>query len=186
MYRWATDDTPQSSNWAELREAQTKTLSLPKTGMATIIDIGEADNIHPANKRDVGKRLALAMRRIAYGEDVVDSGPTFESARAKGNKMIVTLDNVGSGLVVKDKYGYLKGFTLAGDDQQFHWAKAEISGENEVTVYSDAVDKPVAVRYAWANNPDMANLYNEEGLPAVPFRSDDWDGITKDNQFTLR
>ena len=182
----ATDDTPQSSNWAELREAQTKTLSLPKTGMATIIDIGEADNIHPANKRDVGKRLALAMRRIAYGEDVVDSGPTFESARAKGNKMIVTLDNVGSGLVVKDKYGYLKGFTLAGDDQQFHWAKAEISGENEVTVYSDAVDKPVAVRYAWANNPDMANLYNEEGLPAVPFRSDDWDGITKDNQFTLR
>jgi sialate O-acetylesterase len=100
--------------------------------------------------------------------------------------MIVTFSSVGDGLMVKDKYGYLKGFILAGDDQQFHWAKAEISGENEVTVYSDAVDNPVAVRYAWADNPDQANLYNKNGLPAPPFRSDDWDGVTQGNQFTLR
>lgn len=182
----ATVDTPQPSNWAELREAQDKTLELPKVGMATIIDIGEADNIHPANKRDVGKRLALAMRRIAYGESVVDSGPTFESARTEGNKMIVTFNSIGDGLMVKNKYGYLKGFILAGDDQQFHWAKAEITGENEVTVYSDAVSNPVAVRYAWADNPDQANLYNKNGLPTPPFRSDDWEGITQDNIFTLR
>jgi sialate O-acetylesterase len=179
-------DSPQPSNWAELREAQTKALELPKVGMATIIDIGEAEDIHPKNKQDVGKRLALAMRRIAYGENVVASGPTFESARTEGNKMIVTFSSVGDGLMVKDKYGYLKGFILAGDDQQFHWAKAEISGENEVTVYSDAVDNPVAVRYAWADNPDQANLYNKNGLPAPPFRSDDWDGVTQGNQFTLR
>ncbi|MEM9829981.1 MAG: sialate O-acetylesterase [Bacteroidota bacterium] len=179
-------ETPQPSDWAELREAQTKALELPKVGMATIIDIGEADDIHPANKRDVGKRLALAMREIAYSEDVVASGPTFQSAQVEGSKMIVKLDNIGSGLVVKNKYGYLKGFTLAGSDQEFHWAKAEVTGENEVTVYSDAVVNPVAVRYAWANNPDQANLYNEEGLPAVPFRSDDWEGITEDNTFTLR
>ncbi|MEQ9438859.1 MAG: sialate O-acetylesterase [Cyclobacteriaceae bacterium] len=179
-------DTPEASNWAELREAQAQALKLPKVGMATIIDIGEADNIHPQNKQDVGKRLALSMRNIAYDDDVLATGPTFQSAEAEGNKMIVTLDHVGSGLMAKDKYGYLKGFTLAGSDQQFHWAKAEISGEHEITVYSDAVDEPVAVRYAWANNPDQANLYNEEGLPAPPFRSDDWEGITEGNEFSMR
>nr|WKN34199.1 sialate O-acetylesterase [Tunicatimonas sp. TK19036] len=179
-------DTPEASNWAELREAQMQALKLPKVGMATIIDIGEAGNIHPQNKQDVGKRLALAMRNIAYDDDVLASGPTFQSARTEGSKMIVSFDNVGSGLMVKDKYGYLKGFILAGSDQKFHWAKAEITGENEITVYSDAVDKPVAVRYAWANNPDQANLYNEDGLPAPPFRSDDWKGITEGNEFSMR
>lgn len=182
----ASVDTPEASNWAELREAQGQALELPKVGMATIIDIGEADNIHPQNKQDVGLRLALAMRNIAYDDDVLASGPTFQSAQEEGNKMIVSFDNVGKGLMVKDKYGYLKGFTLAGSDQEFHWAKAEVTGENEITVYSDAVDKPVAVRYAWANNPDQANLYNEDGLPAPPFRSDDWKGVTEDNEFSMR
>lgn len=170
--------TPSESNWAELREAQSMTLSLPNTGQAVIIDIGEADDIHPRNKEDVGKRLALNARNIAYGEDLVYSGPVYESMSVEGNKIRLKFKHVGGGLLAKDKYGYLKSFAIAGDDKKFVWAKAEIVGD-EVIVYSESVNKPVAVRYAWANNPDDANLYNAEGLPASPFRTDDWDGVTK-------
>jgi sialate O-acetylesterase len=171
-------DPPAESTWAELREAQTMTLSLPSTGMATIIDIGEADDIHPTNKQDVGKRLALSAYKIAYGKDIVYTGPTYESMKIEGNKVYIKLSNTGSGLDVRDPYGYLKGFTVAGKDKTFHWAKAQKVDDTTVVVYSEMVSSPVAVRYGWADNPHDLNLYNKEGLPANPFRTDEWQGIT--------
>lgn len=168
---------PGESEWAELREAQLMTLQLPKTGMAVIIDIGEADDIHPKNKQDVGKRLALAALKITYGKDIVHSGPICKSMTISGNKVTIEFDNTGSGLKCSDRYGYVKGFSLAGKDRKFYWARAYIEN-NKVVVYSDLVANPTAVRYAWADNPDDANLYNNEGLPASPFRTDDWPGIT--------
>jgi len=165
---------PAESNWAMLRESQSETLSLPKTAQAIIIDIGEADDIHPRNKQDVGYRLALAARKYAYGEDdVVYSGPVFKSMKKEGDKIRIGFRHTGSGLMAKDRYGYLKGFAIAGADKEFVWAKAQIDGD-EVIVWSDEVSNPVAVRYAWADNPDDANLYNQEGLPASPFRTDEW------------
>jgi sialate O-acetylesterase len=172
---------PEESEWAELREAQLMTLKLPNTGMAVIIDIGEADNIHPKNKLDVGNRLALNALKIAYGKDIVYSGPIYKSMAVIGNKIIVEFNNTGSGLVCHDRYGYVKGFSIAGKDHKFHWAKAYIEN-NKVVVYNDEVNNPVAVRYGWANNPDDVNLYNVEGLPASPFRTDDWPGITVNNK----
>jgi sialate O-acetylesterase len=170
--------TPSPSDWAELREAQSMTLSLPRTGQAVIIDIGEAEDIHPRNKLDVGYRLALAAEKIAYEKDIVYSGPVFQSMKKEGNKIILTFTNIGGGLVAKDKYGYLKSFSIAGADQKFTWAKAWIEG-NKVIVFNENISDPVAVRYAWANNPDDANLYNKEGLPASPFRTDNWKGKTE-------
>ena len=168
----ATTDVPKESSWAELRESQTATLSLPKTGQALAIDIGVADDIHPRNKQDVGLRLALNALKIEYGKDVVASGPMFKSFEKNGNKMILSFTNIGGGLQAKgDRYGYVKGFAIAGEDKNFVWAKAEIQGDR-VIVYSDAVADPAAVRYAWADNPDDANLFNKEGLPACPFRTD--------------
>lgn len=170
---------PSDCAWAELREAQTKTLALPKTGMALAIDLGEAADIHPKNKQDVGKRLALSALKTAYGKDVVYSGPMYQSVQFEGNKAVINFQETGSGLVVNDKYGYVKGFSIAGADKKFVWAKARATVKNTVEVYSDEVKNPVAVRYGWANNPDDLNLYNKEGLPANPFRTDDWPGITK-------
>jgi len=172
-------EQPSESAWAELREAQSMTLSLPNTGMALAIDIGEANDIHPKNKQDVGKRLALDAFKIAYNRDVVNSGPMYKSVEFKNGKAFVTFSEIGSGLKIKDKYGYIKGFSIAGPDKKFHWAKAELRNDNTVVVYSDEVPNPAAVRYGWADNPDDANLYNKEGLPANPFRTDDWPGITK-------
>lgn len=169
---------PVTSEWAELREAQSLTLKLPQTGQAVIIDIGEADDIHPRNKQDVGYRLALAAEKIAYQKDVVYSGPVFASMQKENSKIILHFTNTGTGLMAKDKYGYVKGFTIAGADQKFTWAKATIDGD-KIIVSGDAVSDPVAVRYAWADNPDDANLYNKEGLPASPFRTDGWKGITE-------
>ncbi len=165
---------PQQSTWAGLREAQTMTLSVPKTGMAVIIDIGEAKDIHPRNKDDVGYRLSLAALKVAYGKDLVYSGPIYKSMIVDGDKAVLEFDHKGSGLLVKDKYGYLKSFAIAGADKKFVWAKAHLTADNKVVVYNEAVKNPVAVRYAWADNPDDANLYNAEGLPASPFRTDDW------------
>jgi sialate O-acetylesterase len=171
-----TEPEPVESDWAELREAQAMTLALPKTGMAVIIDVGEADDIHPRNKQDVGKRLALSARRVVYGEsNVVHSGPSYKSMKIEGNKIRLTFANTGSGLVASG--GELKEFAIAGPDKQFVWAEARIEG-NTIVVSSDKVPAPVAVRYAWANNPDKANLFNKEGLPASPFRTDDWPGLT--------
>jgi sialate O-acetylesterase len=169
---------PIASDWAELREAQLMALSVPKTGMAVTIDIGEANNIHPRNKQDVGYRLSLAALKTAYNQNLVYSGPIYKSMQIKGNTIELEFNHTGSGLVARDKYGYPKGFSIAGADHQFIWAKAYITG-NRVVVYSDAVSEPVAVRYAWADNPDDANLYNVEGLPASPFRTDSLKGITE-------
>lgn len=173
------DSIPQESGWAELREAQSMTLSLPATGQAVIIDIGERNDIHPRNKQDVGYRLALAAEKVVYDKDIVYSGPVYTSMQKEGNKIVLKFTNTGSGLDVHNKYGYLQGFTIAGADKKFHYAQAKVTGDGEVTVSSDKVSDPVAVRYAWANNPDDANLYNKEGLPASPFRTDTWKGITE-------
>jgi sialate O-acetylesterase len=146
--------------------------------MAVAIDIGDAEDIHPLDKQDVGYRLSLAARKIAYNETLVYSGPVYKSCKIEGNKIMIEFGNAESGLVARDKYGYLKGFAIAGADQQFKWARASVEGDR-VAVFSPEVEKPVAVRYAWADNPDDANLYNKEGLPASPFRTDNWKGITE-------
>lgn len=173
-----TPEYPVESEWAELREAQNMTLKLPGTGQAVVIDIGEAKDIHPRNKQDVGLRLALATLKVAYAKDLVYSGPVYKSFSKAGNTIRLSFSDVGSGLAAKgDKYGYLKGFAIAGADRKFVWAKAYIEGD-EVVVQSDLVKDPVSVRYAWSNNPDDANLFNREGLPASPFRTDNWPGIT--------
>ena len=172
---------PGESNWAELREAQTMALSNKNTGMAVAVDLGDADNIHPKNKQDVGYRLALVARKLVYNENIISSGPMYESMKIENDKIIITFKNIGSGLITKDKYNYVKGFVIAGDDKKFYWAKASIDG-NKVTVYSDQVKRPIAVRYGWADNPDDANLYNKENLPTAPFRTDSWDGLTKDKK----
>ena len=164
---------PSESDWALLREAQLKTLSLPNTGMAVTIDVGEWNDIHPVDKKDVGKRLALAAEKIAYGDgNVVYSGPIYKSMQIDDNKIIISFSNTGSGLVVKGG-GELKYFSICGSDEKFVWAKAKIEN-NKVVVWSDDISNPVAVRYAWADNPEGANLFNNEGLPASPFRTDNF------------
>ena len=167
----APDKIPTESWWAELREAQCMTLALPKTGQALAIDIGDANDIHPRNKQEVGRRLALQALRNDYGKSVVCSGPIFDSAKAIDGKVVVSFKDSGSGLETKDKYGYVKGFAIAGEDGQYVWAQAFIEG-GQVFVYSPQVKAPRYVRYAWGNNPDDANLYNREGLPATPFQTD--------------
>jgi sialate O-acetylesterase len=163
------------SDWAELREAQSMTLkNVPKTGMAVAIDVGDINDIHPRNKKPVGARLALAARAIAYGEKLVYSGPAYKSVNIVGNLATISFDHTGGGLETRG--GDLKGFIIAGEDRVWHEAKAEIRGE-QVEVTSDAVAKPVAVRYGWAKFPEV-NLYNKEGLPASPFRTDQWPGVT--------
>jgi sialate O-acetylesterase len=164
-----TKKEPSESAWAALRQAQLKTLSVPNTGMAVGIDIGEWNDIHPLNKEDVGKRLALQARKWAYNDKkVVYSGPIFESMQAKDGKLILNFSHVGKGLMALG--GELKQFAVAGADKKFVWAKAEIKGK-QVIVWSDAVPSPMVVRYAWADNPEGANLYNKEGLPASPFEA---------------
>ncbi len=170
----AVDAEPVESAWAELREAQLMTLKLANTGMAVIIDIGEAADIHPRNKQDVGRRLGLWALARTYGRRVIYSGPLYKSMKVEGNKIVLSFDHLGGGLVAKD--GGLKGFAVAGADRKFVWADARIEGRT-VVVSSDKVAEPAAVRYGWANNP-VCNLYNTEGLPASPFRTDDWPGVT--------
>jgi sialate O-acetylesterase len=162
---------PAESNWALMREAQLQTLTVSNTAMAVAIDIGEWNDIHPLNKKDVGKRLALAARKAAYGEkDIVSSGPLYKSMKIDGNKIIITFAHTGSGLMTKgdDK---LKCFAIAGADKKFVWANAKIEGD-KVIVWHDEITSPAAVRYAWADNPEGANLYSKENLPASPFRTD--------------
>lgn len=173
------DSLPSESAWAELREAQSMALELPKTGMASAIDVGDASNIHPKDKLTVGKRLALAALYTAYRQKIEYSGPVFNKMKINGNRIEITFSHVGTGLKVKDKYNYIKGFALSGNDHKFYWAKARITGVNTIIVSTPEVSEPVAVRYGWANNPDDLNLYNSEGLPADPFRTDRWKGITE-------
>lgn len=167
-----TNDQPVESQWAELREAQLKTLSVPKTGMAVAIDLGEWNDIHPWRKKEVGDRLALLAQGIAYGnKKIVPSGPLYKSMKVEGNKIILSFKNVDGGLIAKGG-NELKYFAIAGADKKFVWAKAEIKN-NKVVVWNDEIKNPVAVRYAWADNPSGANLYNKEELPASPFRTDE-------------
>lgn len=171
----ARNEKPVESDWAELREAQTMALRLPNTGMAVTIDIGEAKDIHPVNKEDVGKRLAANALAGHYGKNVTPCGPIYDKMKIKGDQIQVFFKHVDGGLEIKGG-GPLKGFAIAGEDKKFVWADASIKGDS-VIVHSDNVAKPVAVRYGWANNPDV-NLYNKAGYPASPFRSDSWPGVT--------
>lgn len=197
---------PGESDWAELREAQVlATRKLPKVGMAVITDVGDRDDIHPTKKEPVGARLALSARRIAYGEKIVHSGPTYRSMNVRGDRIVLSFDHVGRGLDGRDvpelpagllagagRPGWvydadtgdlrkpLVGFAIAGADRKFVWATARIRG-NEVVVSSPAVPKPVAVRYGWADYP-VVNLWNKNGLPASPFRTDDFPMITAPKQ----
>ncbi len=168
---FAAKKDPGQSDWAELREAQTMTLSLPKTGMAVISDIGEWNDVHPLNKEDVGKRLFLAAEKVAYGEKkIVYSGPLFKSMSIDGNKAAISFNLFGSSLIAKNA-DTLRQFAIAGADKKFVWAHAIIKGD-KVIVWNEQIEHPVAVRYAWADNPEGANLYNKEGLPASSFRTD--------------
>lgn len=170
----ARDNKPGESAWAELREAQLKSLDVENTGMAVAIDIGLTDDIHPTNKQDVGKRLGLAARHVAYGEQIAYSGPIYSGCTLERGQVRLRFSCADGGLVAKG--GKLKGFAVAGVDRKFHWADARIDG-NTVVVTSPDVEFPVAVRYAWADNPEC-NLYNGAGLPASPFRTDEWPGVT--------
>jgi len=162
---------PSESQWAALRESQLKSLTVPNTGMAVAIDLGEWNDIHPDNKKDVGERLALIAEKLAYGNNnIVYSGPVFQSASIDGNKISISFSHVGSGLMTNDGEE-LSQFAIAGADKKFVWAKARIDGD-KVVVWNDDISNPVYVRYAWADNPDGANLFNKEGLPASPFRTD--------------
>lgn len=161
------DDT----GWALTREAQLHTLKLPKTAMVVTADVGEWNDIHPLDKKTVGDRLAAAALHLAYGHNKVHSGPLFQSAKIQGKKMLLTFAHTGSGLMAKG--GKLQGFTLAGEDGKFHPAEAKIQ-KDRVVVWSGAVKAPKAARYAWANNPENLSLYNKEGFPASPFRTDTW------------
>ena len=178
------DTAPSEGSFPYARESQTKALALPNTGMAMALDLGNPFDIHPKDKFDVGLRLALAARHVAYGQDNVFSGPTFDSMQIEGNKIILSFKNVGGGLkigappwvydgkpiVTPDK---LTGFGIAGADKNWFWAQAKIDGD-KVILSSDKVPAPVAVRYGWDQNPPI-DLYNKENLPAVPFRTDHWD-----------
>jgi sialate O-acetylesterase len=162
---------PTDPAWAHLREAQLVTmLTVPKTGMAVITDVGDEKDIHPKQKEPVGARLALAAQALAYGQKIEYSGPIFDKLKVDGNKAIISFTHVGGGLVARgDK---LEGFTIAGEDKQLFNADATIDGD-KVIVVCDKVARPVAVRFGWANYP-VVNLWNKDGLPATPFRTDDF------------
>lgn len=181
----ANGNSQNGSKWAELREAQTLSLNVPNTGMAVITDIGEPKDIHPRNKQDVGKRLAAVALHNTYGQNNIFSGPVYQSMQTNGNKITLSFTSTGSGLTVKDKYGYIKGFEIAGTDQQFHYAKAYIDGD-KVVVYTEDVNSPVAVRYGWADDNLEDNLFNKEGFPAAPFRTDNWKSVTEDRKYSVR
>lgn len=164
---------PADANWGYLREAQSATLSLPNTGMAITTDIGNPTNIHPVQKQEVGERLAAEAMRVIYGKPGLPStGPQVNSYKISGNQLILTFRNTGKGLMAKG--GALKQFAIAGADKKFYWANAVIKG-NQVILTCSQVPNPVAARYAWANSPVDANLYNKDGFPASPFRTDTWE-----------
>lgn len=169
------------SEWAELRESQTKTLSVPHTGMAVTIDVGDAADIHPANKQDVGLRLAALALRDTYKKSILASGPVFKSFTTAGNKATLSFSSVGKGLAIRSG-SELKGFEIAGADKKFYPAVAVIQG-GQVILEAKEVVKPVAVRYAWSDDAGAANLMNKEGWPANPFRTDAWPGITVNGKF---
>lgn len=184
MNKLATEPAPGKDRWPVLREAQAMALSLPNTGMAVTIDVGDPYNVHGKDKSDVGARLALVAGRVAYGANIVYTGPTYDSMKLDGDKVRIAFKNTGHGLEIGTPpwtpsgkippvANELKGFAIAGEDRNWVWAKAQIEG-NVVIVSSDHVAHPAAVRYGWADNPPC-NLYNKEKLPAAPFRTDTWE-----------
>jgi sialate O-acetylesterase len=172
-----------TDDWAIVREQQLRCLTLPNTGMASALDVGDADDIHPKNKADVGERLALWALAKDYGMNLEPSGPLFSALKIEDDKARLSFTHLGKGLMVgrkvgrapatEDAGGKLKRFAIAGEDKQWRWAEARLEGDTVVCSSPD-VPKPVAVRYAWAINPEGANLYNRDGLPAAPFRTDTW------------
>jgi sialate O-acetylesterase len=171
---------PRDSAWAELREAQTMTIDrLSHTGQAVIIDVGEGKDIHPKNKQDVAQRLARWALARDYGLAIAHRSPTYKSMARQDKKIVLTFDHVGDGLTTFD-VGHARGFAIAGSDRKFVTAQARVTGPKTIEVWSDQVSEPVAVRYAWADNP-VCNVYSAEGLPATPFRTDDWPGVTIHN-----
>lgn len=170
------------STWAEIRESQAAVLKLPHTGMAVTIDVGESNDIHPRNKKDVGERLAAVALRDTYGKAVIASGPVYQSSATEGNRVHIRFSSAGTGVAIRNGSSTLEGFEIAGEDRKFYPAEAVIAG-GLVTVHSSRVAKPVAVRYAWADDAGNANLCNKEGWPAAPFRTDNWPGITVNNRY---
>ena len=165
-------EKPTDSGWARIREAQLNTFkTTPNTALAVTYDVGEWNDIHPLNKKAVAQRLFLGARKVVYGEKVTHSGPVYKDMKIEGDKIVISFTETGRGLMAKG--GTLKHFAIAGEDKQFVWAEAVIRG-NKVVVSSKSVKNPVAVRYAWSDNPDEANLCNKEGLLASPFRTDNW------------
>lgn len=183
-FKAAGGTSANGSTWAELREAQHRTLSLPRTGQAVTIDIGETDDIHPRNKQDVGKRLAAIALHDSYGQDIVYSGPVYQKLQIKGAEATIHFDHVHNGLTARGSAN-ITGFEIAGADRQFHAAEARIDGET-VVVSSPSVAKPKAVRYAWADDAGTSNLFNADGFPAAPFRTDKWTSTTKDVVYELK
>jgi sialate O-acetylesterase len=172
-----TKPEPTESEWAELREAQTMTMAkLPNTGEAVIIDLGEGKDIHPTNKQDVAKRLARWALAETYKLPVAHRSPLYQSMTKAGDKIVIKVDHVGAGLRTFDVREPI-GFAIAGADKKFVWAKATLVGNDQIEVRSDSVKDPVAVRYAWADNP-VCNIYSSDRLPLTPFRTDDWPGVT--------
>ena len=164
---------PASAAWATVRESQAAALALPNTGQVVAIDLGEAADLHPRNKQAIGARLALKARTVAYGQRVVSSGPTYRAHTVRDGRVVIQFANVGSGLVARAGGGEVTGFAIAGEDQRFTWARARIEGDR-VVVWSDHVATPTAVRYLWTNSPVAPVLYNRDGLPVAPFRTDRW------------
>lgn len=176
-------NSQKGSRWAELREAQSETLKLPNTGMAVTTDIGNAKDIHPTNKQDIGLRLAAIAMNNIYGKKQIHSGPVYKSQEIKGNQIILTFDNIGSGLSTPNN-DELKGFEIAGADKVFHSAKAIIK-DNKVIVSSDKVQNPLAVHYGWADDDTQINLFNKEKFPASQFRTDNWEMITAGEKYKV-
>ncbi|AXB55717.1 sialate O-acetylesterase [Flavobacterium fluviale] len=176
-------NSQKGSRWAELREAQSETLKLKNTGMVVTTDIGNAKDIHPTNKQDIGLRLAAVAMNNIYGKKQVHSGPAYKSQEIKGNQIILTFDNIGSGLSTPNN-DELKGFEIAGSDKVFHAAKAIIK-DNKIFVSSDKVQNPVAVHYGWADDDTAINLFNKEKFPASPFRTDNWEMITANEKYSV-
>jgi sialate O-acetylesterase len=169
-------NTLAGSEWAELREAQRKTLAVRNTGMAVATDIGDARDIHPRNKREVGLRLARIALKQSYGVHLQAGGPTLISARRVGNRMQLRFANVARGLVLNGDR--LQGFSIADTSRQFQPAQARVAGRDTIIVWNPGVKRPRAVRFGWVDNPQESNLFNSEGLPASPFRTDNWPRLT--------
>ena len=182
---FAGGNSNQGCGWAELREAQTMALSLPNTGMVVTTDlVTDPKDIHPTNKQDVGKRLAAIAFNNLYNIKMICGGPVYKSMEIKNSQIVLSFDNTGSGLFTPDKYGYIKGFEIAGADSVFYFARAFIK-DNKIILSSEKVANPVAVHFGWMGDATECNLFNREGFPAGPFRTDEWKIATKNQKYTI-